>query len=86
MEWVSDWTIINNTQMQFLMYFFVSNFISGVRKPPVPFGINGRSVSGSVVPSSTPGIDRKPNFHVSTPPAMYERESPLSIHTAKRKH
>lgn len=31
---------------------------AGVRKPPVPFGLNGRSVSGSVVPSSTAG-DRK---------------------------
>lgn len=65
----------------------LTNIQIGVRKPPVPFGINGRSASGSVVPSSTPGIDRKPNFHVSTPPdtRLYERESPLSIHTAKRK-
>lgn len=32
----------------------------GVRKPPVPFGLNGRSVSGSVVPSSSvPMADRK---------------------------
>lgn len=31
----------------------VGRMCMGVRKPPVPFGLNGRSVSGSVVPSST---------------------------------
>lgn len=61
-------------------------FISaGVRKPPVPFGSNGRSVSGGVVLSSPPiaGLSR----NVSSPPdpRMYERESPLSIYSSKRK-
>ncbi|KAG4075968.1 hypothetical protein HA402_003794 [Bradysia odoriphaga] len=31
----------------------VGRMCMGVRKPPVPFGLNGRSVSGSVVPSSS---------------------------------
>ncbi len=31
----------------------VGRMCMGVRKPPVPFGMNGRSISGSVVPSST---------------------------------
>lgn len=34
----------------------------GIRKPPVPFGVNGRSSSGGVVSSSSGSItsDRKP--------------------------
>lgn len=31
----------------------VGRMCMGVRKPPVPFGMNGRSISGSVVPSPT---------------------------------
>lgn len=31
----------------------VGRMCMGVRKPPVPFGLNGRSISGSVVPSPT---------------------------------
>lgn len=61
------------------MFCFV--FQSGVRKPPVPFGANGRSISGSVVPSSTA------NRNMSTPPdpKQFERDSPLSIYNSKRK-
>lgn len=33
--------------------------LTGVRKPPVPFGLNGRSVSGSVVPTPSSNIERK---------------------------
>lgn len=42
----------------------------GVRKPPVPFGLNGRSVSGSVVPSSTLGLhgDMKMRLKVGPDP------------------
>lgn len=32
----------------------------GIRKPPVPFGSNGRSISGSVVPPSSSGSVIKP--------------------------
>lgn len=39
----------------------------GIRKPPVPFGQNGRSISGSVVPSSTL------NRHVATTPPIDSR-------------
>ncbi|XP_031625569.1 uncharacterized protein LOC116342192 isoform X2 [Contarinia nasturtii] len=47
----------------------------GVRKPPVPFGANGRSISGSVVPTR----------NVATPPdpRLHERESPLSIYNSR---
>lgn len=63
------------------------NFISGVRKPPVPFGSNGRSISGSVVPSSTaPNNQSNIVRNVTTPdPKYFERESPLSIYSSKRK-
>lgn len=37
---------------QFITNNIVARFV-GVRKPPVPFGVNGRSVSGSVVPSTS---------------------------------
>lgn len=34
--------------------------LAGIRKPPVPFGANGRSISGSVVPPATSGNIIKP--------------------------
>lgn len=70
----------------------------GVRKPPVPFGMNGRSVSGSVVPSSTPGLlnDRKmkvqvgpddirtATYSVSTPEQRMFENEPLADYGSKR--
>lgn len=73
-------------QMKIVSHTFPIRLHLGVRKPPVPFGVNGRSVSGGVVLSSPPtgsGINR----NVSTPPdpRVFERDSPLSIYSAKRK-
>lgn len=67
------------------LFPFIRNI--GVRKPPVPFGANGRSVSGSVVPSSTLGPNNV-NRPILTPPVdprFNERESPLSIYNSRRK-
>lgn len=59
----------------------VGRICMGVRKPPVPFGISGRSVSGSVVPSSTAGptVERKSvRLQVGPDPSNY-RTATLSV-------
>lgn len=50
-----------NIKGSIVFRYSTRNFLMlGIRKPPVPFGLNGRSVSGSVVPSSSvPMGDRK---------------------------
>ncbi|XP_059612085.1 serine-rich adhesin for platelets isoform X2 [Phlebotomus argentipes] len=69
----------------------------GIRKPPVPFGINGRSISGSVVPSATgsekksmrlqvgpdPSDVRTATFSVSTPEQRTFDKEPLTASLAK---
>lgn len=57
-------------------------YFTAGRKPPVPFGLNGRSISGSVVPSPTAGPG---NTRILTPPdpRMYERETPMSIYSKR---
>ncbi|XP_055696921.1 serine-rich adhesin for platelets isoform X3 [Phlebotomus papatasi] len=71
--------------------------IIGIRKPPVPFGINGRSISGSVVPSATgsekksmrlqvgpdPSDMRTATFSVSTPEQKTFEREPLTASVAK---
>lgn len=58
----------------------------GIRKPPVPFGLNGRSVSGSVVPSSSvPMADRKTlRVQMGTDPNDV-RLATLSVSTPEQK-
>ncbi|XP_055678940.1 uncharacterized protein LOC129787408 isoform X3 [Lutzomyia longipalpis] len=71
--------------------------IIGIRKPPVPFGINGRSISGSVVPSATgsekksmrlqvgpdPNDVRTATFSVSTPEQRTFDREPLTASIPK---
>lgn len=87
-----------------VFFFLLSPYFSckkytGIRKPPVPFGINGRSISGSVVPSATgsekksmrlqvgpdPSDMRTATFSVSTPEQKTFEREPLTASVAKRK-
>uniref|UniRef100_A0A1L8DKU6 Protein kinase domain-containing protein n=1 Tax=Nyssomyia neivai TaxID=330878 RepID=A0A1L8DKU6_9DIPT len=69
--------------------------IIGIRKPPVPFGINGRSISGSVVPTGSekksmrlqvgpdPNDVRTATFSVSTPEQRTFDKEPLNASIPK---
>lgn len=57
--------------------------MSGVRKPPVPFGINGRSISGSVVP---PMNTEKKTMRVQMGPESGDvRTATISVSTSEQR-
>ncbi|GAB0094181.1 mucin-5AC [Sergentomyia squamirostris] len=58
--------------------------IIGIRKPPVPFGMNGRSISGSVVPSATANDKKSMRLQVGPDPSDM-RTATFSVSTPEQR-
>lgn len=83
--WVSKIMVFNYKKL-WLNYGYMFGFFSGVRKPPVPFGLNGRSVSGSVVPSSSGSMADRKSMRLQIGPEPTDvRTATLSVSTPEHK-